>query len=84
MTNNFHALPSLEGYESPGAKKVRRLIREWQTAFKTVGATETEVEQAIQSLEGAKGRDVEARAVAERKGKADPGRPNEEKQPPAA
>jgi hypothetical protein len=79
MTNNFHALPSLEGYESAGAKKVRKLIKEWHAAFKEVGAVETQVEQAIQALENAKGRDVEARAVAERMGKADPGRPNEEK-----
>ena len=79
MTTNFHALPDLEGYESADAKKVRKPIKEWHAAFKEVGAVETQVEQAIQALENAKGRDVEARAVAERKSEGDPGKPNEEK-----
>ena len=78
MSQNFHALPDLEGYESAGAKKVRKLVGEWREAFETVGATETKVEEATQALGDAKTRDVEARAVAQRGGKPDPGRPNEE------
>jgi hypothetical protein len=75
---NYNALPDLSEYESPAARKVAKLAEEWAAKFQEVGAVETQVEEARQALEGARNRDREARAVAERRGKADPGKPNEE------
>jgi hypothetical protein len=77
MPSGYQVLPPLEDYKSKGAKKIRQLADELEGKRQDVGRLENEVEAASRDLEEAKGRDVQERALAARKGDKDPGRVHE-------
>ena len=75
----FHSLPDLTGYRSRAAKRIFKLSAEHAEKIVELGGLENAVEEARQSLQDARGRDTEARALAARAGDKDPGRVHEEK-----
>ena len=75
----FHSLPDLTGYRSRAAKRIFKLSAEHAEKIVELGGLENAVEEARQSLQDARGRDTEARALAARDGDKDPGRVHEEK-----
>jgi hypothetical protein len=76
---SYHSLPDLTGYKSRAAKRIFKLSEEHADKTAELGRLGTAVEQARQSLQDARGRDTEARALAARRREKDPGKRHEQK-----
>ena len=75
----IYSRPDLTGYRSRAAKRIFKLSEEHAEKTAELGRLGNAVEEARQSLQDARSRDTEARALAARRGEKDPGRVHEEK-----
>ncbi len=75
---SYHSLPDLTGYKSKAAKRIFKLAQEHAEKTAELGRLGTELDEARRTLQDARARDTEERALAARKGATDPGRVHEE------